>query len=331
MYRQRLEFLSLILLWSAATAPIAHADLRFAERFIEAGRIRAGQVHEFQFDFTNTGSTAIDLVGVKAGCGCIKASLEPRRLEAGQRGCCRVQLNSLGASQGLNVWQVEIHYRGDEQDHKAVLMIRAEAVREILVQPPELKVYSDGPTTHEFTVSDLRQRELQIKAVETSSVHLKAALASDAAPNGGRPVRRITLEVGACLPPGQHDGQLAIHTNDPDYPTLLVPIQITRRVRQRIAATPADISLVASATSPTPSRVLTLGDSQGQTLVIERIEADDPAISCRWSAEPGSTAAVRISVDREKLGGKTLHSRVRVLIKEPVAETLVIPVTCEVR
>ncbi len=326
-----LWLVSLVLLfWSPATTPVARADLKFAERFLEAGRIRAGQVHEFKFAFTNEGVTPIDLVGVKAGCGCIKASLEPSRVDAGQKGCCLIQLNSLGASQGLNVWQVEINYRRDEQDCKAVLMIRAEAVREIVVQPPELRVHSDGPTTHEFTVSDLRPRGLQIKAVETSAIHLKAALGADAAPLGGRPLRRITLEVGANLPVGQHDGQLAIHTDDPDYPTLFVPIQITRRARQRVTATPASVSLVVSASSLTPSRVVTLRDSQGQSLAIERVEADDPAISCRWSTEPGSTAAVKISVDREKLGGKTLHSQVRVLLREP-AETLVIPVTCELR
>jgi hypothetical protein len=64
---------------------------------------------------------------------------------------------------------------------------------------------------------------------------------------------------------------------------------------------------------------------------VERVEADDPAIECRWAAGPGPRATLKVRVDSSRIAGGTLHSAVRVHLGGPTPQTLVVPVSCTVR
>ena len=55
-------------------------------------------------------------------------------------------------------------------------------------------------------------------------------------------------------------------------------------------------------------------------------QCSDPAISCTWARGPGTNATLRITVDRTKLAGDSLHGVVEVQIRKPAAETVAIPV-----
>jgi hypothetical protein len=123
---------------------------------------------------------------------------------------------------------------------------------------------------------------------------------------------------------------LTMHTDDPQYPELRVPVNIIRRARQRITAVPGDISMIVSSSQPVPSMLVTLRDSLGQSLQIERVEPADPAMLCTWSKDAGTIASVKISVDPERIG-PGISSHAIVIFKHPAEETVILPVRIDRR
>jgi hypothetical protein len=72
-----------------------------------------------------------------------------------------------------------------------------------------------------------------------------------------------------------------------------------------------------------------LRDHEGQAVEIEKAECSDPALTCRFAEGAFPTAAVKILVAKGNIPAHS--SSVRVQIKSPVAQTVVIPVVCEAK
>jgi hypothetical protein len=63
-------------------------------------------------------------------------------------------------------------------------------------------------------------------------------------------------------------------------------------------------------------------------VVVERIEADNPAIVCQWARGPGNRATVRVHVDANKVSGERVEGTVTIHVASPAAEKITVPVTC---
>jgi hypothetical protein len=60
---------------------------------------------------------------------------------------------------------------------------------------------------------------------------------------------------------------------------------------------------------------------------IGAIDPGVPALTCRWAAGPGDRATIRIGLDHSKWDGKPFTGEVRVRLKAPAGESVVIPVS----
>jgi hypothetical protein len=313
-----------------ATGP-ARAEVVFPEPVVELGEVRTGGIIERACPFVNQGAAPIEVVEVKAGCSCLQAEAAEHLIAAGRSGTLRLRVNTLSASAGRHAWRVTLRYRAGGALCEQELLVRALVVSEIIVQPPELTVYAEGPTQHEVAVLDLRPAPLRIVRVEASAPHLHVGSVVETTDGTGRLVRRVRFTVVGDCPPGRHDDVLVLCTDDEQYRELRIPVTVIKRSRQRYTALPPSVTMVASAAQPTPSRIVTVRDSQNQPVLIDRVEADDPALSCQWSQGPHTTGTVRITADRNRLPPEGLTSRVRVFFRTDGADCLIIPVTCEVR
>ena len=144
----------------------------------------------------------------------------------------------------------------------------------------------------------------------------------------GHWVRRISLEVAADYPEGRHDEAVDILTDDPTYRELKVPVTIVKRSRQQLTALPEKVSLQVPPQGAIPSRIVLIRASSEGSVVVDRITADDPAITCQWAAGPNNMTTVRVSANRAGLHGDGIHSHIHVHVSQPVDETLTVPVTC---
>jgi hypothetical protein len=94
---------------------------------------------------------------------------------------------------------------------------------------------------------------------------------------------------------------------------------------------PDSVAFEAEAGRPIPARLMVIRMADDESLVIERVEADDAALVCDWSKGPNKPATVKVRVDRSKLSVNELKSALHIHVSKPVQETLTVPVTVRVR
>jgi riboflavin biosynthesis pyrimidine reductase len=69
---------------------------------------------------------------------------------------------------------------------------------------------------------------------------------------------------------------------------------------------------------------LLIRDREGQPVEIDRVEADDPALTCRFAEGAWPTATVKVQVNKGQTPARS--GMLRVLIRQPAPETLFVPV-----
>jgi hypothetical protein len=189
-------------------------------------------------------------------------------------------------------------YRSGEKEESLTLTVTARVVTEITVEPPVLALSTDTAIAHEITVTDRRERPLDLLAVQSSLPQLRTSLGEPRRDDQGRWCRAVRVEVLPDCPEGRHEAVLHLLTNDPTYAALNVPLTVTKRSRAGVRATPEAVSLSAAGAGPLPARIVLLDSADGRPVAVERVESDDPAVRCSWAAGPGPRATLKVQIDR---------------------------------
>ncbi len=305
----------------------AWADLRFGEKVADAGEIRSGPIVTHAFPFVNEGPEPVRILELRTTCGCLVPRLDKREYGPGESGVLVLEVNTLSEPAGPHAWRVQVGYQRGSQPSELSLQLNARLITEVTVQPAAMTVFADRAIAHEVLVTDLRPKPLAVTGVRTSSPQLTARLGEAGSDTLGHWTRPIHVELAEDYPDGRHQEVLVIATDDPGYREMKVPVTIVKRARQSVSAAPAEVTLSAAAGQPLPSRIVLIRAANEQPVAVERIAADDPAISCQWAAGPNHMATVKISVDRNQLRDGQLQSAVHVQVTQPVRETLTIPVS----
>ncbi len=301
----------------------ARAGLDFPAVRVDLGEVRNGAKVGHDFAFRNGGPNAVEITEARPGCGCLRPSLERTVYRPGEGGAVRVEVNTRGESAGPHTWRLRLLYRDGGEPREVLLEVSARVVTEVTLQPAALTLLADGPVAQDILLTDLRARPLTLREVATSSPCLRARAGERTRDGLGHWLYRIRLEFTGECAEGRHDEALVLYTDDPEYAELRLPITLVRRPRSRVTATPARVVLNLAPGQPTAHRRVSLTDAQGGRVVVERVSADDAALTCRPAG-----SAVEIQVERARLPGDSLESVVRVELSSPVRETLLIPVMC---
>jgi hypothetical protein len=322
----RLRWLVALALLGAA--PQARAELHFPAQRVNLGEIRCGAKRGCPFRFVNRGAEPVEILEARPGCGCLLPRLERLLFRPGEVGRIPVEVNARGQSAGPHTWRLLLRYRAGAAEREVTLEVAAQVVTEVTVQPAALTVLAAGPVSHDILLTDLRPQPLSVTRVAVTAPYLSAHLGERHRDGLGHWVWRVRLEVGADCPEGRHSEALTLYTSDPEYGELQVPLTLVRRARSRLSATPGRVALSLLPGQATVARSVRLADRQGGRVVVEEVTAADPAISCQRGAGPDGCPTLRIQVERTRLKGAALDSAVRVRVSAPVAETVVIPVSC---
>lgn len=321
-------------LLAALAGTAARAELRFAHPQAEAGEVHSGAPLAQRFDFVNDGPTPAVVTEVRASCGCLAPRLEPagtslpHTYRPGEQGTLLLEVNTLSQGPGIHVWSLSVLYEADGRPHETDLRLSARVVTEVTVQPAELTVFADAAVRHEIVLTDLRPQPLRVTEVRSTSPQVTGRLTDQSQDAAGHRVCRVRLEVSGDYPEGRRQEIVDLVTDDPTYRDLRVPLTVVKRGRQRLAAAPNPVALFAAPGQEVPSRVVLVRDADDQPVVVGRVEADDPAVTCRWAPGPNRLATVKVHVDRSRVRGGSLQTAIHVHISKPVEETLTVPVTC---
>jgi hypothetical protein len=93
-----------------------------------------------------------------------------------------------------------------------------------------------------------------------------------------------------------------------------------------VRVAPGSVTLRFAKDQATASSLVRLKDADDREVVVENVEADHPAIACKWAAGPGAMATLRVTVDLDKAKAAGVGV-VTVRVKAPAPETLLVPVS----
>jgi hypothetical protein len=304
-------------------APGAEAGLRFADPTKDAGEVRRGPVLAHHFAFVNEGPNAVVITEGRASCGCLTPRFSAKLLKPGDEGWLELEVNTLSQPAGPNSWRVQVFYRDGDESRETAVQLSAQLVAEIDVQPASLSILcGEQARTCEIVVTDKRPKPLTVTSSSASSPKLRTDLHK-----ADKGTHKIGVEVAADYPEGRHDDVVSIYTDDPAYREIRVPVTVVKRGRQRLSAAPEQVKFEGPAGQPLPSRIVLLRDADNQAVIVDQATADDPALICRWAAGPQTMSTLKVLVDSSRLNGRTsVRSTIRVELKEPVPQTMTIPV-----
>ncbi|MFL5243221.1 MAG: DUF1573 domain-containing protein [Gemmataceae bacterium] len=315
---------TIFLIWHF-TFESARADLHFERPDIDAGEIRGGMPVAQRFTFANSGDETIEITGLNVSCGCLKPRLDPKIYKPGQKGELVLEINPLVQSAGKHTWTAQVAYRLAGELKEQTLRVTGAIVAEVAIQPAALTVFTEHAGDHVFTLTDIREKPLQLTGVRTTSPFLKTESSEVKKNERGHWVRTITLSADRDLPDGRHEEQLEMTSNDPEYRLLRVPVTVVKRAKKRLTAIPDPVHLEGPA-----GRLIVIRDSEDQAILIDHVDTDSPALVCQWSKGESKAVTVKVRFDHKQDEKDKLHSAIHVHVSKPNFTILTIRVDADV-
>jgi hypothetical protein len=270
----------------------AHAQFVFDPPTIDLGEAKAGQTFNKEIKVTNPTGTAITVAEIKSSCGCIRPVLEPTTLAPGASGTLKLEINTLTSNPGPTTYGLRLRFQEHGQLKEQQYVLTAHVIQEIVVTPAQIMCFGERPRPQVITFLDKRGTTFQPVKLERTSPYLNIEWVR---PPEGSPQPQYALQVSVRddLPAGRHDHEIIVHTSDPIYPALRIPISIAKKVKARFVASPILISL---APSIAPSRQVTVRDQQGQGLTVERLEAS-PGLVVTMVSQATSSVTLNVALN----------------------------------
>jgi hypothetical protein len=142
-------------------------------------------------------------------------------------------------------------------------------------------------------------------------------------------IQQVQVTVLETIPAGHSMFPLVFLTDDPDYRELRVPLMVTRRAAGEAVATPDVLDLRLAKGQKAASGLVRLRVPDDKPLEVDRIEADNSVVRFKSATGPGQMVTLRIGVELEGARVSGLAS-VKVVLKEPKGQVIVIPVSWHV-
>lgn len=293
-----LKSLSSLILLFTLLSPL-RADLRFDSPTLKLGEVRGGPDLTRQAAFVNRGTSTLEILDIERGCSCLQAVPDKRVLAPGEAGILTLHLRTLGHKNGPYAWITRLRYRIGDQVKETSLRLECELRNEVTLEPAELILGVTESMLAEILLTDLRDRPLHLKHLDTSlpGVTLEA---KEVKPG----TYRILVQVrGAAIPPGRHEGNVSFFTADPEYPHLKLPVRIMRSSGMTIQPIPERI--LVSKERGLRTSLVRLRTTDEKPLKIARVEC--PGLKCTWAEDPAGGAVLRLSLEGMVAEGAVLR------------------------
>jgi hypothetical protein len=323
-----MRYLTLVIVFLALPTQrsgAAGADLVCCEPVVDKGEVRSGSLLVQHFTLRNQGAGTVEVNEVKPGCGCLTPRLEKRQFQPGERGTLELSVNTLTAATGPQTWRVQVFYRSAGRTEALELVLRANVIPEITIEPAALVVFTSGPIRRDLTLIECRPRPLALTDVRCTSPYLQVQAGAPVRNQAGHWSRVLTLEVLPACPPGRHQEAITIAPADPMLAEWQVPVTVVKHSRNAVRVTPEAITFTGPARQALPARLIRISARDEQEVVVDRVEAGDPAIQCEWAQGPGRQITLKVRVDAAKAPAG-LQSEVRLYLRQPAAQSVTIPV-----
>jgi hypothetical protein len=302
-----------------------HAGLVCDAPSHQAGPTRTGRPLTHEFVLRNDGRLPLDIVRVRAGCGCVAAVPAKKRLAPGETTTLRMTVNTVTQAAGANGWSSIVHYRQGEQEGELRLSMLATLQADVSISPAALVLHAGAGVGHSFTLTERRAEPMKLKLFSCSSPHIHV---QDGPPrkDNGTWVRQIAVRVLPSMPEGRHEDALFILTTNADYPELRVPFTVVKQSAGTVQASPPSVDVFKGKDGAVPSRLVYLHARGDQPVRVQNVLAMHPALKATWANGPGERVTLRVVVDGDRVGPEGLSTEVVVEVVGPTRQSIRIPV-----
>src|SRR5262245_44845923 len=261
--------------WLMTTA--AGADLRIEKPLVELGEIKGGLKLQQRLSLVNSGNQPLELLDVKASCGCLVPRFGKRTLAPGEKTSVVLDIRPLGQADGAHAWNGLIRYRQGGEVKDTAFSIRATLHNEVSIQPTVLAMFVEGTLRQEVTVTDRRKTPLKVIQAQVSCPALRVE--SKVQKDG---VTKIVLEAdGKALTQNRQETLLNIVTDDPVYTDFQIPLTLIKAGASSVTASPEKIVFRLASGQREASALVRLR-SRGP-VVIDKVESSNPVFKCTWA------------------------------------------------
>jgi outer membrane protein assembly factor BamB len=305
----------------------APAPLHCPEPLAAKGDIKGGPPLGHTFELIHRGPAGkLTIIQVEAGCGCLKRTLSADVLQTGETARLTFEINTLTQPDGPNRWQAIVQYTfepagpGRVQKGELAVAVTAKLSREITIAPPQLALSTTGQAAQTITLTDRRPN----KSLKVTRVASPPFLSVEVRPQNG--ATAIEMKLAADAPPGDRDEVVTLLTDDPVYPEFRIPVRISKRSPDAVAAAPDRIAVRFGAGQEEVSALVQLRAPEGKNVRIESAQSGNSSVGVKYSTAAGRVAVVRVTVGGAA-AAQSGSSQVTIRLAEPAAQEIVLPVS----
>ena len=291
---------------------------------VHKGRCKAGVVLSHTFELRNTGRQAVTIPRVDSTCGCVRLALSSRELRAGDQAWVTVEIATSTQPEGMQRWPIRLHYQYPSSSPMSEprvleLVVQAQIVREIDIQPSRLIISTHGATRSTITITDRRPNPLAISKIWSPSPFVSITVQKL------QPGQfQLTLETPAQIPEGEHDASVSVGTDDAEYREIRIPVLIVRQRSKQIVITPEEV-IFHLQPGQASSQIVQIRSVSTEPVRIVEASCDHPAVQVKFPQEASRVSALRITLPSTAASAPgTALIRLRLL--EPRTETILVPV-----
>ena len=215
------------------------------------GAVPALSKQEHIFEFVNTTNDYLNLINVKASCGCTKPTILTHSVAPGETAKVLAQFQTRKfrgekkATVTVSIDRVgEYAQRGEVQ-----FSVRGKIRKDVVMTPGEVNFssISASQTAQQIVKMKYAGSPLwQILKVKSTNPHLDVEAREISREQTGRVAYELVVKVKDSMPAGSFDEELTVFTNDKNKPRM--PVSVSGRVKPALEASSIQLGIIKQGT-----------------------------------------------------------------------------------
>jgi len=223
------------------------------------GAVPALSKQEHIFEFVNTTKDTLNLVNVKASCGCTKPSILTSSVAPGETAkvLAQFQTRTFRGEKKATV-TVQIDRVGQySQRGEVQFSVKGKIRKDVVMTPGEVNFSAIGASQTAQQIVKMKYAGSplwQILKVKSTNPHLDVEAREISREQSGRVAYELVVKVKDSMPAGSFDEELTVYTNDKNTPRM--PVSVSGRVKPTLEASPIQLGIVKQGTKVSKRFVL---------------------------------------------------------------------------
>lgn len=233
---------------TAAANPQNWPDTLFAEKSFDFGAVPRGGVVRHPFVLTNRLNVPISIVNLRVSCGCTSGTASASLVQPGQTAIVEAQMDTRNFV-GRKSTTLFVAVMAGNQQTEIGLGVSSLILSDVVLNPGVIDFGMAGrgqAPQQVLTIDRIGKPDWRITKLVSTSKALGASLA-ETKRAGGEVGYRLTVALRPDAPAGIIRDEIRLMTNDPETPS--IPVPINGQVKGDLSAAPSLVTMNALAAS----------------------------------------------------------------------------------